>query len=131
MRPPLVNYGWNRIETAPLDEDIALQVTDGRTGHVMPIIAARRMYSPIAIRPIPTDRAIPRSLAPQAYSGVKLLEPSASTISCRASDLQLCESQKEEIAQIGPPTIAPRLAPSTGWPPLFVGRFAWDSAPCM
>jgi hypothetical protein len=73
MRPPLVNYGWNPIETAPLDEDIALQVTDGRTGHVMPIIAARRMYSPIAIRPIPTDRAILRSLAPQAYSGVKLL----------------------------------------------------------
>ena len=53
-----------RIETAPLDEDIALQVTDGRTGHVMPIIAARRMYSPIAIRPIPTDRD-PRSLAPR------------------------------------------------------------------
>jgi hypothetical protein len=25
------------------------------------------MYSPIAVRPIPTDRAITRSLAPQAY----------------------------------------------------------------
>src|SRR5271163_2461870 len=33
----------------------------------MPITAARRMYSPIAVRPIPTDRAITRSLAPQAY----------------------------------------------------------------
>jgi hypothetical protein len=32
MRPPQVNYGWNPIETAPLDEDIALQVTDGRGG---------------------------------------------------------------------------------------------------
>jgi hypothetical protein len=30
MRPPLVNYGWNPIESAPFDEDIALQVTDGR-----------------------------------------------------------------------------------------------------
>jgi hypothetical protein len=32
MRSPLVNYGWNPIESAPLDEDIALQVTDGRGG---------------------------------------------------------------------------------------------------
>jgi site-specific recombinase XerD len=30
MRSPLVNYGWNPIESAPLEEDIALQVTDGR-----------------------------------------------------------------------------------------------------
>jgi hypothetical protein len=29
MRPPEVNYG---IESAPFDEDIALQVTDGRGG---------------------------------------------------------------------------------------------------
>jgi hypothetical protein len=32
MRPPQVNYGWNPMETAPFDEDIALQVTDGRSG---------------------------------------------------------------------------------------------------
>jgi hypothetical protein len=32
MRPPRINYGWNPIETAPLEEDIALQVTDGRGG---------------------------------------------------------------------------------------------------
>jgi hypothetical protein len=32
MRPPLVNHGWNPIKTAPLDEDITLQVTDGRGG---------------------------------------------------------------------------------------------------
>jgi hypothetical protein len=32
MRPPQVNYGWSSIETAPLDEDIALKVTDGRGG---------------------------------------------------------------------------------------------------
>jgi hypothetical protein len=30
MRSPLVNYGWNPIESAPLDEDIAVQ--DGRGG---------------------------------------------------------------------------------------------------
>jgi hypothetical protein len=30
MRPPPTDYGWNRIESAPLDEDVALQVTDGR-----------------------------------------------------------------------------------------------------
>jgi hypothetical protein len=29
MRPPR-DYGWNPIENAPLDENIALQVTDGR-----------------------------------------------------------------------------------------------------
>jgi hypothetical protein len=30
MRPPQVNYDWNPIETAPFDEDIALQVTPPR-----------------------------------------------------------------------------------------------------
>ena len=30
MRAPLLNYGWNSIESAPLDEDVTLQVTDGR-----------------------------------------------------------------------------------------------------
>jgi hypothetical protein len=30
MRPPRINYGWNPIESAPFDEDIALEVTDGR-----------------------------------------------------------------------------------------------------
>jgi hypothetical protein len=24
------NYGWNPIETAPLDEDVSLEVTDGQ-----------------------------------------------------------------------------------------------------
>jgi hypothetical protein len=31
MRSPR-DYGWNPIEIAPLDEDITLQVTDGRGG---------------------------------------------------------------------------------------------------
>jgi hypothetical protein len=30
MRQPQVNYGWNPIESAPLDEDVTVQVTDGR-----------------------------------------------------------------------------------------------------
>jgi hypothetical protein len=31
MRPPQVNYGWDpTIESAPFDEDVAVQVTDGR-----------------------------------------------------------------------------------------------------
>jgi hypothetical protein len=30
MRPPRVTYDWNPIESAPLDEDVSLQVTDGR-----------------------------------------------------------------------------------------------------
>jgi hypothetical protein len=32
MRVAQVNYGWNPIESAPLDEDVTLQVTDGRGG---------------------------------------------------------------------------------------------------
>jgi hypothetical protein len=34
-RPPQVNHGWNSIETAPFDEDIALRVTDRRGGPYM------------------------------------------------------------------------------------------------
>jgi hypothetical protein len=30
MRPPRVTYDWYPIESAPFDEDIAVQVTDGR-----------------------------------------------------------------------------------------------------
>jgi hypothetical protein len=29
-RPPRVTYDWNPIENAPFDEDVAVQVTDGR-----------------------------------------------------------------------------------------------------
>jgi hypothetical protein len=32
MRAPLVNYGWNPIESAPFDEDVSVQATDGRGG---------------------------------------------------------------------------------------------------
>ena len=30
MRAPRVTYDWNSIESAPFDEDVAVQVTDGR-----------------------------------------------------------------------------------------------------
>jgi hypothetical protein len=30
MRVPENNYGWSLIETAPLDEDVLLEVTDGQ-----------------------------------------------------------------------------------------------------
>jgi hypothetical protein len=29
------NYGWNPIETAPLDKDVTLEVTDGRGTYVV------------------------------------------------------------------------------------------------
>jgi hypothetical protein len=45
MRPPQVNYGWNPIETAPFDEEIALQVTDGRGGPYMLHWPCRRTAS--------------------------------------------------------------------------------------
>src|ERR1700688_969775 len=32
MRVPQENYGWNPIESAPFDEDVTLQVTDGQGG---------------------------------------------------------------------------------------------------
>jgi hypothetical protein len=30
MRTPVQNYGWKPIESAPSEEDVRLQVTDGR-----------------------------------------------------------------------------------------------------
>jgi hypothetical protein len=32
MRVPQENDGWNPIKSAPFDEDVTLQVTDGRGG---------------------------------------------------------------------------------------------------
>jgi hypothetical protein len=49
-------------------------------------------------------------------STVKLLEPSASTISRRASDLQLRKSQKEDLAQLRSPTRLPASPYQQGWP---------------
>jgi hypothetical protein len=50
-----------------VDEAVEDGVGDGGIGQVMPITAARRMYSATAVRPIPTDWAITRALAPQPY----------------------------------------------------------------
>ena len=46
----------------PIASPIRMSVTASKS-------AARRMYSPIAVRAILTDRAITRSLAPHAYFG--------------------------------------------------------------
>jgi hypothetical protein len=54
------------------------------------------------------DRSGDRPLArPTGVPRAELLEPSASTISPRASDLQLRESQKEHFAQLRLPTTLP------------------------
>src|SRR5712671_3601532 len=96
----------------------------------MPITAARRMYSR---SPCGRSQPIGRSPARSPHrrtSGEELLEPSASTISRRASDLPL------RIAKGGPCPAqtadnVPHFTPSTGWP-LSVGiggRIGSDSAP--
>jgi hypothetical protein len=36
MWPLQVNYGWNCVENGPLDEDIALQVTERGGGPAQP-----------------------------------------------------------------------------------------------
>jgi hypothetical protein len=45
MRPPRVRYDWNPIESAPFDEDIAVQVTDGRGAPYAIRWPCRRMQS--------------------------------------------------------------------------------------
>jgi hypothetical protein len=74
MRPPLVNYGWNPIESAPLDEDIALRVTDGRGGPYILQWPCRRTatgwinsrkgnpleVTPVSWRPYPIPPSRPR-----------------------------------------------------------------------
>src|SRR5215211_4744180 len=85
------------------------------------------MYSPIVVRPTPTDRAITRSLAPQAYFRRR------TSRTLRIDNLS---------AGIGPPLAnrkggpcpaqtadnAPHITPSTGWPPSIGigGRFRSD-----
>jgi hypothetical protein len=60
-RSELYPAGANGLRTS------AASSSPSGTGEAVPITAARRMYSPIASRPTPTDRAITRALAPQAY----------------------------------------------------------------
>jgi hypothetical protein len=93
------------------------------------LAAARRIYSPTVVRPIPTDRAITRSLAPQAYfrrrtsrtfridnlSAGIVASPSAGIAKGRRCLAQIADN-------------APRLSLSTGWPPSIGigGRFRSD-----
>jgi hypothetical protein len=35
MRTPHINYGWNPIESAPFDEDLTLEVTEGAAGRTL------------------------------------------------------------------------------------------------
>ena len=58
MRSPLVNYGWNPIETAPPDEDMALQVTDGRGGPYT--LQWPCQVTPVRWRPFPIPPSRPR-----------------------------------------------------------------------
>jgi hypothetical protein len=61
MRVPPENYGWNPIESAPLDEDVTLQVTDGR-GKPYILVSASRLTAagwvssskgtPLAVKPM-------------------------------------------------------------------------------
>ena len=48
MRPSR-DYGWNPIESAPLDEDIALQLTDGRGAPYVLQWPCRRTEGAVAI----------------------------------------------------------------------------------
>jgi hypothetical protein len=41
MPPPPEVYGWKPIESAPLDKDVTLQVTDGRGGPYILVNASR------------------------------------------------------------------------------------------
>lgn len=74
----------------------------------------RRMYSPIAVRPIPTDRAITRSLAPQAYFRRR------TSRTFRIDNLSAGFRPPLANRKGGPCPAqtadnAPRITPSTGW----------------
>jgi len=65
---------------------------------------------------IPTERAITRSLTPQAYFRRRTSRISASASLGGHSDLPLRGPQKEDLAPFRSPTTCP-ASPSTGWPP--------------
>jgi hypothetical protein len=90
----------------------------------MPITAARRIYPPTAVRPIPTAWAITHSLRKRT-SGVELNEPCASAISRRASDLP-CWNRREGPCPFQTAGNGTRFTLSTAWLPSIGtgGRFA-------
>jgi hypothetical protein len=75
MQPPHVSYGWKPIESAPLDEDVTLQVTDGH-GKPHILVNASRLTAagwvssikgtPLAVTPVSWRPYFPaRSLRPR------------------------------------------------------------------
>jgi hypothetical protein len=78
MRISAENYGWNPIESAPLDEDVTLQVTDGR-GEPYALLNPSRLIAagwvssdrgtPLAVTPVKWWRYFPaRSRRPRTFS---------------------------------------------------------------
>src|SRR5438552_3528223 len=94
----------------------------------MPITAARRMYSATAVRPIPTDWAITRALAPQAYFRRR------TSRTFRIDNLSAgigpppAGSQRERPCPVQIADNGTRFTLSTGWPPSIGigGRFRSD-----
>jgi hypothetical protein len=68
MRPPLENYSWKSIESAPLDDDVTLQVTDGQ-GEPYILVNASRLTAagwvssckgtPLTVKPVKWRRYFP------------------------------------------------------------------------
>jgi hypothetical protein len=75
MRPPPDNYSWKSIESAPLEEDVTLQVTDGH-GEPYILVNASRLTvagwvssgkgTPLTVKPVKWRRYFPaRSRRPR------------------------------------------------------------------
>ena len=68
MRVHPENYGWNSIESAPHDEDLTMQVTDGR-GETYTLLNTSRLIAagwvssgkgtPLAVTPVKWRRYFP------------------------------------------------------------------------
>jgi hypothetical protein len=68
MRPPLEGFSWKPIESAPLDEDVTLQVTDGH-GEPYILVNASRLTAdgwvssgkgtPLTVTPLKWRRYFP------------------------------------------------------------------------
>jgi hypothetical protein len=68
MPPPPEGYSWKSLESAPLDEDVTLQVTDGR-GEPYVLVNACRLTAagwvnsskgtPLAVTPVAWRRSFP------------------------------------------------------------------------
>jgi hypothetical protein len=66
------NYGWNPVETAPLDKDVTLEVTDGRDARQISSITQsedsvtfRESVGPGVYSSVGVDSVPPKGFAPQ------------------------------------------------------------------